>query len=61
MEKDTDSLFMVFVIMGVVVALISLLWVKAIDDTMKNYPNYKGEDWLNWGEDLDEDDKGQIG
>lgn len=61
MEKDTDSLFIVFVIMGVVVALISLLWVKAIDDTMKNYPNYKGEDWLNWGEDLDEDDKGQIG
>lgn len=61
MEKDTDSIFIVFVIMGVVVALLSLLWVKAIDDTMKNYPNYKGEDWLNWGEDLDEDDKDQIG
>ncbi len=55
MEKDTDSLFIVFVIMGVVVALISLLWVKAIDDTMKNHPDYKGEDWLNWGDEDDED------
>jgi hypothetical protein len=53
--------FLVFLIMGFVVALISLLWVKAIDDTMKNNPNYKGEDWLNWGDDIDEDDKDQIG
>jgi hypothetical protein len=49
--------FLVFLIMGVVVALISLLWVKAIDDTMKNYPDYKGEDLFG---NFDEDEKNQI-
>lgn len=47
----------VFIIMGVVVALISLLWVKAIDDTMKNYPDYKGEDLFG---SFDDDEKNQI-
>ena len=49
--------FLVFGIMFIVVAIISILWVKAIDDTMKNHPDYKGEDWLNWG---DEDDEEHI-
>jgi len=31
-----------------VVALISYLWVRAIDNVKKNHPNYKGEDFLNW-------------
>ena len=32
-------------------ALISWRWVKGIDYMMENHPDYKGEDFLDWGED----------
>ena len=48
----------VFIIMFIVVAFISWRWVVGIDNMYKNHPEYKGEDFLNWGE--DEDDKNQI-
>jgi len=48
----------VLIIMFIVVAFISWRWVVGIDNMHKNHPEYKGEDFLNWGE--DEDDKNQI-
>lgn len=45
----------VYLLMSIVVLVISILWVTAIANTQKNHPNYKGEDWLNWGEDDDLD------
>lgn len=46
----------VFGLMFIVVALISWQWVRGIDYMQKNHPDYKGEDFLNWGED-DPDDE----
>jgi hypothetical protein len=50
-------------IVGIVISvifasIISILWVRGIDNMKKNYPDYKGEDFLNW--DKDEDDKNNI-
>ncbi len=39
----------VFGLMFIIVAFISWRWVKAIDYMQKHHPNYKGEDFLNWG------------
>lgn len=39
----------VFGLMFVVVAIISWRWVKGIDYMQKNHPDYKGEDFLDWG------------
>jgi hypothetical protein len=41
----------VFVIMFLVVAFISWRWVEGIDYMQKNHPDYKGEDFLDWGDD----------
>jgi hypothetical protein len=41
----------VFGLMFIIVAFISWRWVKAIDYMHKHHPNYKGEDFLNWGDD----------
>lgn len=43
-------------------ALIAWRWVVGIDYMHKNHPDYKGEDFLNWGEDTEENenDKNQI-
>ena len=40
---------MFFVLLGVVA-----LWVKGIDNMHENHPDYKGEDWLNWGDNNDD-------
>lgn len=40
-------LFIVLLVTGV----ISYFWVKGIDYMHKNHPEYKGEDFLNWGDD----------
>lgn len=46
----------VFGTMFVFVAIISWLWVKGIDNMQKNHPDYKGEDFLNWGnEEIDDE------
>ncbi len=29
-------------------AVIAFFWVRGIDNMKKNYPDYKGEDFLNW-------------
>ena len=45
------KLFLVFLIMFLVVAVISWLWVVGIDNMKKNHPDYKGEDFLDWEDD----------
>jgi hypothetical protein len=51
----------VFALMFIVVAFISWRWVEGIDYMQKNHPDYKGEDFLDWGNDDDnENDKNQI-
>lgn len=51
-----------FAIIFIIVAIISWRWVKAIDYMKENHPDYKGEDFLNWGEtkEENENDKNQI-
>jgi hypothetical protein len=29
--------------------ILSIFWVKGIDHMKEKYPNYKGEDFLDWG------------
>ena len=43
---------MLFVILFMVLgtALLSWSWVRGIDYMKENHPDYKGEDFLNWGE-----------
>jgi hypothetical protein len=37
------------------------MWVKGIDYMKENHPDYKGDDWLNWNNDSEnENDKNQI-
>lgn len=36
-------------------AIVSIFWVRGIDHMQKNHPDYKGEDFLNWGKDDDPD------
>jgi hypothetical protein len=31
-------------------AIIAFFWVRGIDYMKENHPDYKGEDFLNWGE-----------
>ena len=38
----------VFFFMFIFVLCISIAWVNGIDNMMKNHPDYKGEDFLNW-------------
>jgi len=56
---------LVFVVIFIITAFISWRWVEGIDYMHKNHPDYKGEDFLNWGGDKDKDkdndnDKDQI-
>jgi hypothetical protein len=39
-------MFVVFLVMFVVTAVISWFWVRGIDYMQKNHPDYKGEDFL---------------
>jgi len=36
----------VYLTMFVITGIISYLWVKGIDNMKKNYPDYKGDDFL---------------
>jgi hypothetical protein len=45
-----------FIILAIaLLALLSWSWAKGIEDMNKNYPNYKGEDFLNWTEEEKKD------
>jgi hypothetical protein len=44
-----------------IIATITWRWVVGINTMMKNHPDYKGDDFLNWENDPDnENDKEQI-
>jgi hypothetical protein len=32
--------------------IIAYFWVRGIDNMKKNHPDYKGEDFLNWDENI---------
>ncbi len=38
----------VFLLMFIITAGISYLWVRGIDNMKRKHPNYKGEDFLDW-------------
>ena len=41
--------------------VISVFWVRGIDYMKNNHPDYKGDDFLNWGEDEEnKNDENQI-
>ena len=48
-----------FGVVIILVGFISWRWVVGIDYMKENHPDYKGDDFLNWG-DSDENDKDQI-
>ena len=51
----------VFLVICISLTPLVYFWVKGIDFMQKNHPDYKGEDFLNWGNDKEnEDDKNQI-
>ena len=42
-------------------AYLGWMWIKGIDYMKENHPHYKGDDWLNWNNDSEnENDKNQI-
>ena len=43
-------LFVVFIVMVLFIGLISWSWVSGIDYMKENHPDYKGEDFLEWGD-----------
>jgi len=56
-----ESFFVVAIIIFSFSALISYFWVRGIDHMQKNHPDYKADDFLNWNNDIEnEDDKHQI-
>jgi hypothetical protein len=45
----SGSKFIIMFIIGIsLIAVISYLWANGIDKMKKEYPDYKGEDFLNW-------------
>lgn len=45
----------------IILGVITWRWVEGIDFMMKNNPGYKAEDWLDWGNDPEnENDNEQI-
>lgn len=40
----------VYLLMFIVTAVISYLWVRGIDNMKNKHPDYKGDDFLNWDE-----------
>jgi len=37
----------VYLLEVIITIIVSILWVRGIDKMMKDYPDYKGEDFLN--------------
>jgi len=48
-------MLIVTVLMISFIALLAWAWVRGIGDMKDNHPDYKGEDFLDWGD--DEEDK----
>jgi len=43
------SHLIVILIILLITTLIAYLWIRGIDYMQKNHPDYKGEDFLDWG------------
>lgn len=41
-------MWIVYLIIFVISFIISYLWVQGIDKMKREYPDYKGEDFLDW-------------
>ena len=48
-------MLIVTVLMVSFIALLAWAWVRGINNMKDNHPDYKGEDFLDWGD--DEEDK----
>jgi hypothetical protein len=46
----------VFGLMFIFIGLISWSWVRGIDHMKENHPEYKGDDFLNWGNEKIDDE-----
>ena len=56
-----ESFIIVVIISFSFAGLISYFWVSGLDHMIKNHPDYKADDFLNWDNDEDnENDKNQI-
>jgi hypothetical protein len=53
-------MILVYIIMFLFTALISFIWVRGIDNMAKNYPKYKGNDFLNEKEEDDEKEENTM-
>lgn len=56
--KKIYFMWKVYLVMFLVTVIISYLWVRGIDNMKKNHPDYKGEDFLDW--DKNKDDENNI-
>ena len=45
-------MIIIYAVTFTIVASLVWLWVGGIDFMKKNHPNYKGEDFLNWDQDI---------
>jgi hypothetical protein len=44
----------------IMAAIVSFFWVRGIDNMKQNHPDYKGEDFLDWGNDNDSHYEGDF-
>lgn len=45
-------MIVIYAVTFLLVASLIWLWIGGIDYMKKNHPNYKGEDFLNWDQDI---------
>ena len=51
MDGKSNFHMLLLIFFGIfLLSLISYVWVRGIDFMHKNHPNYKGEDFLHWGD-----------
>jgi hypothetical protein len=49
-------MLIVTVLMVSFIALLAWAWIRGIDNMKDNHPDYKGEDFLDWGDDVEDKD-----
>ena len=56
-----ESIIAVTLIILPALGYLCWMWIKGIDYMKENHSDYKGDDWLNWDNDSEnENDKNQI-
>jgi hypothetical protein len=48
------GLIIIVALTAILLSSLVWLWVGGIDYMAKNYPDYKGEDFLNWDKEVDD-------